>query len=174
MTSPIEPEAPQSTQPKGIGSWLALFLVGQGLLCAYALYTLSDAFGGFVVAFDPSIQSGAMFKPLAVLESVAQFARALAPLYGFYLVYKKSHWAPRFWTAFLVFMALANILDVAGGYMLASETSGTAGAISMSNDPSGSMKSEVVTTLRAAAWSLVWALYWQRSVRVKNTFQLQS
>ncbi len=88
MTSPIEPEAPQSTQPKGIGSWLALFLVGQGLLCAYALYTLSDAFGGFVVAFDPSIQSGAMFKPLAVLESVAQFARALAPLYGFYLVYK--------------------------------------------------------------------------------------
>ncbi len=44
----------------------------------------------------------------------------------------------------------------------------------MSTDPSGTMKTEVVTTLRAAAWSLGWALYWQRSVRVKNTFQLQT
>ncbi len=59
-------------------------------------------------------------------------------------------------------MALMNILDVAGGYILASETAGTTGAISMSNDPMGTMKSEVVTTLRAAAWSLAWALYWQR------------
>ena len=56
-------------------------------------------------------------------------------------MYKRSPSAPRFWTAFLVFMALVNILDVAGGYILASETAGTTGAISMSNDPSGSMKS---------------------------------
>ena len=162
------------TKPTGVAGWLLAFLVVQAALCLWTLSTVTDALNGFESLTEMSFNGGALYRPLVLLESFSHVVQALAPLGGFYLVARKSRWAPRYWMTFLLFMAAFFILDLAGGYVLAAESSGSAGAPTLNNDPSGSVILTLINTLSMVAWAIGWAIYWGRSVRVRNTFLLQT
>jgi hypothetical protein len=162
--------APRENEPAGVGGWLLCFLIVQAALCLWTLSTITDALNGFAALTEVSLNGGALYRPLVLLESTSHVVQAIVPLGGFYLVVRKSRWAPRYWIVFLLFMAAFFLLDLAGGYVLAAESSGSAGAPSLSDDQSSSVILTLINTLAMVAWAIAWAIYWGRSVRVRNTF----
>ncbi len=152
----------------GIGGWLLWIVIGDALVVLYQLSTLRQLpqlFGGtwMVAALVPGM------RPALVVEGAAQIFQVMGIVGGLLLIFRKSALAPVYWTALLLLLACYGAYDMSVSGLLATSI-GTlfdkAAVAPMTAQISGASQQNG----RLVAASLVWALYWIRSRRVRIVF----
>ncbi len=165
-SSPASPSAPARSY-SGVSGWLALFLLGQSMALILALMRMRDVAQTFRDGFPiASVVTG--MRPLIVLESAVQALLPAVIVLGLVLTVRRDRHAPRFWFAYLALSAAYLLSDIAMGVHIHAEMSrllGSGYAKAMANEGGGT-----TTLLRQALMTIVWALYWVRSERVRATF----
>ena len=149
----------------GVGGWLMLFTIGQSasilLWLSRARPSLDQYVGGIgIAAAVPGME------PVMVLEG-AMFLLALPiTIIGLFLIGRRSVYAPRFWFAWLASSAAYQFLDLWVTGFLNPRLVQLVGADTSSGTASAQMASDV----RLLVVTLIWAGYWARSRRVRETF----
>lgn len=156
---------PSKPKLSGISGWLAFFVIGQVLGLIVTLARL-----GAIREYADSIGVGAAvtgMQPLVVFELASQILAPLVALAGIILIVRRSRYAPRYWFGYLTFSAIVLAVDLLLAAYMSSELQRLIGAAYMEatakDDDSGEM-------FRQLVMSIVWALYWVRSERVRATF----
>ena len=169
-TTEASSSAPPSTPARsssGVSGWLALFLLGQSMGLILALMRMSDVAQTFRDGFPiASVVTG--MRPLIVLESAVQALLPAVIVLGIVLILRRDRHAPRFWFAYLTLSTVYLLGDLAMGVHIHAEMSrllGSGYAKAMANEGGST-----TTLLRQTLMTIVWALYWVRSERVRATF----
>ena len=155
-------------QPSGIRGWLLLFVIGQIALVIYAVAVLPSVVGSTIRQW-PRGHNISMLRPVLTLGLFGSLFTTVLPLIGLGLIQTRSPDAPRYWSTCLAFMALyaaaAFILNVVLSNQLVNVV-GPAGA----HDAAKSLDERNGGYIRMVVGTLIWASYWRRSLRVRNTF----
>ena len=165
-----EPEqAISEKNPKGLGGWLILVILGlfiTVLLQLYNIYVSVTLFTDGTVDFisDPSSD---IYIPgyggLLKFEFIGEIIFLAAAVYLIYLFFRKSRQFPKYFVIFLIASAAYIILD----YLLLSSTSVSAETQEFIDDALSDQNREVA---RAFIGALIWGAYMKKSKRVKATF----
>ncbi|HTK53944.1 MAG TPA: DUF2569 family protein [Gemmatimonadaceae bacterium] len=151
----------------GVSGWLAFFVVAQAIGIIVALtgfskarneYTTSIGLGSLVIGM----------QPLLVLEMTLHVLLPLVAATGIVLVVRRSRYAPRFWFGWLLFSGAYLTVDAVAAQHARSILSGVLGA--SYDAATANFTSLLISMARGAVASVVWALYWARSERVRVTF----
>jgi len=143
-------QAPAVAEPRGIGGWLILPVIGtllSPLITAYA------AFQDAVVLLNASVSTA--LAAFIVVEFLYNFGLVIAWIFAAVLLFRHKRLYPRFFVALLVIMFIGTVLDLAV----------TAMAFDVTID-----SSDVRSTLRFVIGLAIWGPYMYKSERVKNTF----
>ena len=169
----LEPNQSDLTRlgPRGIGGWLAFFVVSQLISVALTLANVIgnlDAFSGDAWALGDQVP---IYRPLLIVETVAQVALVALIAVGLTLTFKLHPSTKTFYTRFLLGVFIYAVIEFAGLKLLYGQMTDlvvSAGQPTTELEESGSKAT--VATLRLALYSLIWLAYWKQSVRVANTF----
>jgi hypothetical protein len=150
----------------GIGGWLAFFCLGQAvttLILVRAPSTFDDIVGGSWALGGIS----PLLRPMLLLELTVNVARLILPTFGLYLIFKRNRYTPRFWMAFTISIGLFATVDITAAFVIQSQLFDRLGRdFGSSKELSAALGENV----KLAAWALIWATYWARSLRVRATF----
>jgi len=144
-------QAPAVAEPKGIGGWLILPVIGTLLspfMTAYA------AFQDAVVLLNSSSLSTGL-AAFIVVEFIYNFGLVIAWIFAAVLLFRHKRLYPRFFIALLVITLIGTVLDLV-----------VAVSVFDIKLDSGDVRSAV----RSVVGLAIWAPYMQKSKRVKNTF----
>ena len=143
-------QAPAVTEPKGIGGWLILPVIGtllSPLITAYA------AFQDAVVLLNASVPTA--LAAFIVIEFVYNFGLMTAWIFAAVLLFRHKWLYPRLFLALLVITLIGTVLDLVVAAM----------AFDVTID-----SSDIRSAGRSAIQLAIWGPYMHKSVRVKNTF----
>jgi hypothetical protein len=151
----------------GISGWLAFFLIAQVVAVLMAVSP--------VISLPTTLRNGfrlgsvvAALGPLLVLETGVNLLVPVLILIGLVLSMRRDRRAPRLWFAYLTLSAAYLAIDLSVGRLLNSELARVLGSDSAkAADARGSSN---LAMIRQIVVTLVWALYWVRSERVRGTF----
>jgi hypothetical protein len=143
-------QAPAVAEPRGIGGWLILPVIGTLLSPLIAAYA---AFQDAVVLLNASVSTA--LAAFIVVEFLYNFGLVIAWIFAAVLLFRHKRLYPRFFVALLVIMFIGTVLDLAV----------TAMAFDVTID-----SSDVRSTLRFVIGLAIWGPYMYKSERVKNTF----
>lgn len=167
-TGGIDPPSDGSDPRREIGGWLALFLLGQSIAILVAIATVI----GVPASLRGTLPVGSIvygMRSLLLLESGIQVLLPVLVLVGIVLAVRRDWRAPRFWFAYLSASAVYLLIDLAASAHVHAEMVRLLGAryeTAVAKDHASTQ----VATIRQVFLSLVWALYWIRSERVRDTF----
>lgn len=150
----------------GIGGWLLLFVIGRSL----SLLVLTPQFTGSLHTYARSIGLSTAvpgLQPLIVLETAVALLNLPLTLVGLVLLARRSPHAPRFWFAFISFMAAYLFIDVGAMHLI---RPGLERFVGTTAHWRTSGRGSPAFDLEQAGVALLWALYWARSRRVRATF----
>jgi hypothetical protein len=143
-------QAPAVAEPKGIGGWLILPVIGtllSPLVTAYAAYQ------DVVVLLNASVSTS--LAVFIAVEFLYNFGLVIAWIFAAVLLFRHKRLYPRFFVALLVVTLIGTVLDLAVATM----------AFDIKLD-----SSDVRSTVRSVIGLAIWGPYMYKSVRVKNTF----
>jgi hypothetical protein len=143
-------QAPAVAEPRGIGGWLILPVIGtllSPLITAYA------AFQDAVVLLNASVSTA--LAAFIVVEFLYNFSLVIAWIFAAVLLFRHKRLYPRLFVALLVITLVGTALDLAVAAM----------AFDIKLD-----SSDVRSTVRSVVGLAIWGPYMHKSVRVKNTF----
>lgn len=155
-----------STRPSGIGGWLALFALGRTIAVVVTLVRVRTAWGSYLTSIDLGAAVTGM-QPMIVLETCVAFLLFPLNVLGLVLLFKKSVYAPRYWFALLGFTAAYLLADNVSLLYLDPQVLHLVGAGAFTEKPAGDHATAIVRDL---LFSVIWALYWAQSLRVRATF----
>ena len=155
-------------QPSGIRGWLLLFVVGQIGLVIYGVSQVPSRVRSTFAAW-PSGQQLSMLRPVLTLGLFGLIMSIVLPFLGLALIQTKSADAPRFWRAFLSFYALYAAAAFVLNVLLANQVTNVLGPAA-GHDFSKSIDRSNGAYIRSVIGTFIWASYWSKSVRVRNTF----
>lgn len=152
--------------PSGIGGWLLLFTIGQLLGIAIWFVRLRETWVEHVDGMGVGAAMTGM-QSLLVLESATYLLALPVVLGGLVLMARRSSYAPRYWFAYLVVSGAYLLVDVLATPFVVSQMERLVGAEAVEEvGVAGTMREQI----RQLGFTLVWALYWARSRRVRATF----
>ena len=145
------PQAPATAEPKGIGGWLILPVIGTLLspfMTAYA------AFQDAVVLLNNSALSPGL-AAFIVVELLYNLSLVIAWIFAAVLLFRHKRLYPRLFVSLLVITLVGTILDLV--------VAATVFDINIDSN-------DVRSTVRSVVGLAIWGPYMHKSVRVKNTF----
>lgn len=148
----------------GIGGWLLLFVIGRVIALLAWAPQFRTSWHNYLGSIGIATAVTGM-QPLIVLETAVAFLGFPLTLVGLVLLLRRSPYAPRYWFAFLAVTAGYSLLDVGVMHFIRP-------GLERFVDPgskTGGGRSHLAA-LELAAFSLLWALYWAKSQRVRATF----
>jgi|SRR5215813_5025826 len=143
-------QAPAEAEPKGIGGWLILPVIGtllSPLITGYA------AFQDVVVLLNASLSTA--LAAFFVVEFIYKFSLVIAWIFAAVLLFRHKRLYPHLFVALLVITLIGTVLDLAVA----------ATAFGMQVD-----SSDVRSTVRSVIVLAIWGPYMYQSKRVQNTF----
>ena len=143
-------QAPTVMEPKGIGGWLILPVIGTILSALMAVYA---AFQDAVVLLNSSVSTA--LAAFIVVEFLYNFGLVIAWIFAAALLFRHKRLYPRLFVALLVITLIGTVLDLAVAV--------TVFDIKLDS-------SDIRSALRSAVQLAIWGPYMHKSVRVKNTF----
>jgi hypothetical protein len=144
-------QASAEAEPKGIGGWLILPVIGTLLSPLIAGYA---AFQDAVVLLNNSALSSGL-AAFIVVELLYNLALVIAWIFAAVLLFRHKRLYPRLFVALLVITLVGTILDLV--------VAATVFDINIDSN-------DVRSTVRSVVGLAIWAPYMHKSVRVKNTF----
>jgi hypothetical protein len=144
-------QAPALAEPKGIGGWLILPVIGTLLspfMTAYA------AFQDAVVLLNNSSLSTSL-AAFIVVEFIYNFGLVIAWIFAAVLLFRHKRLYPLFFVALLVITLIGTVLDLVVA----------AAVFDIKLD-----SSDIRSAVRSVVGLAIWGPYMHKSVRVKNTF----
>jgi Protein of unknown function (DUF2569) len=144
-------QAPAMVEPKGIGGWLILPVIGtvlSPLITAHAAY--EDA---AVLLNNSALSTG--LAAFIIAEFVYNFGLMAAWIFAAVLLFRHKRLYPRLFVALLVITLIGTVLDLV-----------VAAAVFDTKLDSSDIRSVV----RSVVGLAIWGPYMHKSVRVKNTF----
>lgn len=169
--SNVAPAYVDLATPKGIGGWLALFVIGLVASVVILLIRLPDAVGTLRGGIWASAAGVPLLRPLLVFETIGHITILGGAVGSLVFIWRRHPSTPRFIELYLlwvlaysigelgmvpgVFARMIALVHARGGSTTALQQ-GRLDAISESG--------------RTALAALVWLLYWLKSRRVANTF----
>jgi hypothetical protein len=150
-----------------VSGWLSLFLFGQCVALFMALANLAE----LPASIRDGFKLGAVIvalRPLLVLESAMSLLLPVSIVIGIVLIVRRDRHAPRFWFAYLALSAAYLVVDLVVGEYLNAQLTRLLG--SGYTDAPSVRGSSTTAMLRQILVTVVWALYWVRSERVRATF----
>jgi hypothetical protein len=155
-----------SSPLSGIGGWLALFALGRVVAIVVTLKQTGSSWRDYAGSAGIGAAVNGL-GPLILLETVVAFVSLPLALGGLILLLRRSPYAPRFFFAFLVFNAVFPLGDAFAMSFIEPGLKRLVGADALANKD---VNSRLSALIRQAAFSLIWALYWVKSKRVRATF----
>jgi hypothetical protein len=150
----------------GIGGWLALFVLGRAVAVVVTLVHVRTAWGSYLTSIDLGAAVTGM-QPMIVLETCVAFLLFPLNVLGLVLLLRRTVYAPRYWFALLVITAVFLLTDHVSVLYLHPQVVHLVGAGAFADTPAGDQASAIVRDL---LFSVIWALYWAQSLRVRATF----
>lgn len=151
----------------GISGWLALFVAGQVIGAVPLLMRLRE----LRTDYDGGMGVGAAVRgmqSMVVLEVAMQLVAPVIMFVGVVLIVRRDRYAPRYWSGYFALSAVYLAVDLTFTAFTESELKRLLGA---GYDASAARGDAVARTMiRQIIVSLLWALYWVRSRRVRATF----
>lgn len=160
---------PLARELRGVSGWMALFLVGQGLVTLLSFGQLGEVrqslFGGTWVL------AGAIpwMRAVLVAEAVAHVLRMVIAPIGIVATLKRWHGTPRLWFAYLALLGMYAVGDITASASLADSMRLMMGS-ALGADWRKATDSAMLLNLRLALFVVIWIGYWSRSERVRQTF----
>ncbi len=158
------PVAGQKPEPRGIGGWLILPIIGLIITSVYGIFTfIRDLLPVFKEGLWPALTTPGsaayhpLWAPALIFELVMGVALIALPIVLLMIMKNKSRRLPKLMVAWYVGVLLAQIIDV----VLLSQIPAVA------NQPDGGDFKDLA---RAAVVCAIWVPYFLISKRVKNTF----
>lgn len=150
----------------GIGGWLLFFVVGRAisLLIWVPQFRTSWQNYGASVGLSTAVPG---LQPLIVFETAVAFLGLPLTIIGLVLLFRRSPLAPRYWVAFLAFTAFGSLFDVGAMHFI---RPGLLRLVGTTAHSAAKRNASLTLALEQAGFSLLWALYWTRSLRVRATF----
>jgi glucose dehydrogenase len=145
------PQAPAVAEPRGIGGWLILPVIGtlvSPLIAAYA------AFQDAVVLLNNSTLSTGL-AAFIVVELLYNLALVIAWILAAVLLFSHKRSYPHLFVALLVITLIGTVLDLV--------VAGTVFDMTIDSN-------DIRSTVRSVVGLAIWGPYMHKSVRVKNTF----
>jgi hypothetical protein len=145
------PQAPAVAEPRGIGGWLILPVIGtlvSPLIAAYA------AFQDAVVLLNNSTLSTGL-AAFIVVELLYNLALVIAWIFAAVLLFSHKRSYPHLFVALLVITLIGTVLDLV--------VAGTVFDMTIDSN-------DIRSTVRSVVGLAIWGPYMHKSVRVKNTF----
>ena len=150
---------------RGIGGWLLLFAIGQGIGILVGLRGL----GGTLRELEESVGIGTVLtglQPLVVLEAAMHALAIPAAIGGLVMLMRQSPYTPRYWFAYLVTSSAYLIVDLFALAFIEPQMVRLIGEEFAQEGTDGTRG----TLLTQVVASVIWASYWVRSRRVRATF----
>jgi len=144
------PQAPAVAEPKGIGGWLILPVIGT---VVSPLITGYGAFQDAVVLLNSSVSTA--LAAFIVVELLYNLTLVMAWIFLAVLLFRHKRSYPRLFVALLVITLIGTVLDLV-----------VAATVFDINIDSNDIRS----TVRSVIGLAIWGPYMHKSVRVKNTF----
>lgn len=153
----------------GVRGWLLLFVIGQALRALVSLATIQEAFTPFVdgtmtLAFDFPL-----FFLVIPMEALAHLAQIAMPVIGFILMNRRSPHTRPFWLVYLLSLLAFVVIDSVAGWFVIEQMTEAFGAEHMTESKTA-LSAAVMENVQVAFYSLIWSLYWLKSVRVAVTY----
>ncbi|HEX7708732.1 MAG TPA: DUF2569 family protein [Thermoanaerobaculia bacterium] len=154
--------------PSGIGGWLILFVIGQIGVIVMSVSALSSGFDDMWESWSLGDQFSYL-RPLLVVENSMMVVQFVVPVVGLTLLFKRSPAAPRVWITYFICVVLYAAFDIGMTKTFVEDLRPLLDESAMVEVENETRKANRLN-VRAIFSSLIWGLYWGRSVRVKNTF----
>jgi hypothetical protein len=156
----------------GIGGWLLLFLITQGVAAVWVLAGVRTIVG----AFTPEVWAIGQVVPhyhlLAVSEAVMWVAQVVCPPVGITLAIRRYPRTPLFFEIYLAAIFAYHSLHLLLAPQVYSgivEWARSQGAQTTTLERAGD--DVVLSAARGMAYAVLWFFYWLRSIRVDATFR---
>lgn len=157
-------------QPRGVGGWLILFIIGQLFVIVTSLFTLPqlrETLGGDSWALGDTF---AYVRPMLVAESAMHLAQIVLPLAGLVLIARHHHVAPLYWRLYLGACLVYAVVDIAFSRTLTADLRPLLDAATIPEFES-EMRKVNLQNGRVVIYAIIWITYWTVSQRVRNTFR---
>ena len=143
-------QAPAMAEPKGIGGWLILPVIGTVLS---PLMTGYAAFQDAVVLLNASVSTA--LTVFIVIEFLYNFGLVIAWIFAAVLLFRHKRLYPRMFVALLVITLVGTVLDL---------------VVAVAVFDIRLDSSDVRSAVRSVVGLAIWGPYMYKSKRVQNTF----
>jgi hypothetical protein len=154
--------------PSGIGGWLILFIIGQVGVIIMSVSALSGGFDDMWESWALGDQFSYL-RPLLIVENSMLVVQLVVPIIGLALLFRRSPAAPRLWITYFICVVLYAAIDIGMTNVFVEDLRPLLDEATIVEVEKETGKASRLN-VRAIFSSLIWGLYWGRSVRVKNTF----
>ncbi len=155
----------------GIGGWLLLFVVGQ---VAALLFRGGDVVYPFSNVFRGDWEAGIdwpVYRTAIVVSALHSLTWAAGSAIGLVLILRRDRRCPSFYRAYLLTLAALGAIGLVTSWYGLGEIIQDLGDVLLGSlKVSELQQQDLVESGRGVAVTLIWYLYWARSVRVANTF----
>ena len=158
----------------GIGGWLLLFCVMEGIAVLANLRGLPENFRALGPEAWAVGEQAALYRPLVVFELIANVVLAGGGAIGLFLIFRRHPRTPLFFVALLAFSAICGVVEMLGAGRLYEQLlaiTNAAGGNAVDRLRLRNFRSDM--TFRGFQMLVVgagWAFYWRISDRVARTF----
>lgn len=168
----LTPPIPSSVRgPIGIRGFLLFFTVGQIAAVLFGLTQVPALLEGFTADAWALGNSSPVYRPMVIIEAIAQLATIGCGAVGLWLIFRKDARAPRFYRVFLAAVVGYGLIELSGMYLVYSDLLELAVQAGQPTQELEGLQQEANTTaVRGIAYSFIWLAYWHNSKRVSNTF----